>query len=159
LPLIIDWGRADFLLEGASGKCAGVSVGILISNAMFETPTGVWGNEVAAVLSGIDDEFVSLIDQAVSMSHDDIEPNDAMNLLREQGDIMTSVVAASLYCCMSARGSYAEAISTAGKCEFSSGAVPALTGALMGIVDQDGTRDLDVTNWESLATEILEARP
>jgi hypothetical protein len=150
----INWGKTDGLMVHPRDKCAAVAAAILTSNAIFGTPTGVWANEVAVTLSGIDNDFVRLLGSAVNYAGEGSPPRETMENLRKRGGMAAGVVASSLYCCVAFGGDYAKATDAARQ-EGNpiSGETTALTGALTGAMNPNLFKEDD--SWTDVAASLV----
>jgi hypothetical protein len=161
LPDIIEFCRAGDPYLDTHGQCANIAAGIMVSSAMFDVPTGAWGNEISVVVGGIDDGLVSLVDAAADLSNDGTAPEEALAEIgsRDVGG-GGAVVAAALYCCMRSHGSYKEAVETAAACPFGGSQVPALVGAAMGALHgppfllKSGDKPAMLSGVEALAARM-----
>jgi hypothetical protein len=148
LPNIIDWARTDGFMPDTSGKCAAVATGMLVSNSMFLTPSGVWASEIANVISGIDDHFVGLLNLAVSLAGEARDPGPSIALLRGSGGFCCGTVAAAIYCCVLGRDR-PSILAAAAEGGDLSAPTTALAGALSGTPSPPGGE------WDEVVEALL----
>jgi len=97
---VFEFCRQDALFKTAASQCAALGASLMVASACFDVPIGVWPNEVATIIKGVDDYFVTLVDEATRRSMEDISHTDFFKEMNAKADADTAVVTMSLFCCL-----------------------------------------------------------
>jgi hypothetical protein len=130
---VLDFCRTENLFSSPASQCAALGASILISSACFDVPLGIWPNEVGAILRGLDNYFVSLIDDATVAAMKTDKESEFFADMGKKADPDTSIVVMSMFSCIRGR-SYKLAVDIA---KDAGPHVASLTGAVMGAAFPD----------------------
>jgi len=113
---------------------------------------GVWSNEIGGIIRGVDNYFVSLINESTVASMSGISDSDFFKEMNAKADPDSAIVAMALFACLRGR-TYGLAV----ECAKAAGShVACLTGAAMGAAYPDKVEEREPSVAE--VCEILIAR-
>lgn len=125
---VMDFCRVETLYSSPFSQCAALGASIMVSSACFDVPMGIWPNEVGGIIKGVDNYFVSLIDEATTASMSDVTDERFFKEMNAKADPDSAIVVMTMFSCLRGR-SYGTAL----ECAKGAGAhVASLVGAVMG---------------------------
>lgn len=149
---ILDFCRVETLYSSPPSQCAALGASILVSSACFDVPMGVWSNEIGGIIRGVDNYFVSLINEATVASMSGISDSDFFKEMNAKADPDSAIVSMALFACLRGR-TYDMAI----ECAKAAGShVACLTGAAMGAAYPEKVKEHEPSCLEMC--ELLVAR-
>lgn len=149
---VLDFCRVETLYSSPPSQCAALGAAILVSSACFDVPMGVWPNEIGGIIRGVDNYFVSLINEATVASMSSISDSDFFKEMNAKADPDSAIVSMALFSCLRGR-TYDMAL----ECAKAAGShVACLTGAAMGAAYPDKVKGQEPSCRE--VCELLIAR-
>lgn len=143
---VLDFCRAETLFSSPASQCAALGASILVSSACFEVPIGIWPNEVGAILKGVDNFLVSMVNETTIAATGECSDEEFISGTLNKTDPDTGIVIVSLFACL--RGHDFEGASTIAR--RAGPHVACLTGAVMGAAFPSSVKEQDASAKEIL---------